>query len=92
MITDSIGHTRGYHLVSTALRDAGMEVVLGGIQVPKEIAITAMQEDVDAIGYHIMCMWRTEPTIVLLVLYMFLTNIYQWQVIAVTCSREFYSW
>ncbi len=55
MITDSIGHTRGYHLVSTALRDAGIEVILGGIQVPKEIASTAIQEDVDAIGYHVMC-------------------------------------
>lgn len=55
MITDSMGHTRGYHLVSTALRDAGVEVILGGIQTPKQIANTAIQEDVDAVGYHIMC-------------------------------------
>ena len=30
-------------------------VVLGGVQMPKEIASAAGQEDVDAIGYHIMC-------------------------------------
>jgi len=55
MITDSIGHTRGYHLVSTILRDAGAEVILGGLQTPSEIASAAVQEDVDMIGYHIMC-------------------------------------
>lgn len=55
MITDSNGHTRGYHLVSTALRDAGMEVIMGGVQAPREIAVTAIQEDVDVVGYHIMC-------------------------------------
>ena len=55
MISDSTGHTRGYHLVATVLRDAGIEVVLGGVQMPKEIANTAVQEDVDAVGYHIMC-------------------------------------
>ena len=55
MVTDSIGHTRGYHLVSTALRDAGLEVILGGVQTPSEVAGTVVQEDVDVVGYHIMC-------------------------------------
>jgi hypothetical protein len=47
-------HQRGYWLISTSLRQAGFEVILGGIQVPKEIVATAVQEDVDIIGYHIM--------------------------------------
>lgn len=47
-------HQRGYWVVANALRNAGMEVILGGIQTPREIVQTAIQEDVDVIGYRIM--------------------------------------
>ncbi|UCG08072.1 MAG: cobalamin-dependent protein [Desulfobacterales bacterium] len=47
-------HQRGYWVLASALRDAGIEVVLGGIQTPEEIVQTAIQEDVDIIGYRIM--------------------------------------
>jgi methylmalonyl-CoA mutase C-terminal domain/subunit len=47
-------HKRGYYIIAAALRDAGIEVILGGCQIPREIAETALQEDVDIIGYHIM--------------------------------------
>lgn len=40
--------------MASAFRDAGIEVVLGGIQTPEEIVQTAIQEDVDIIGYRIM--------------------------------------
>jgi (2R)-ethylmalonyl-CoA mutase len=36
------------------LRDAGLEVILGGIQIPSEMVQTAIHEDVDIIGYRIM--------------------------------------
>jgi methylmalonyl-CoA mutase C-terminal domain/subunit len=55
LANDSVGHTRGYYLIAQTLREAGMEVILGGVQMPREIAITSIQEDVDVIGYHIMC-------------------------------------
>lgn len=51
---DDYYHQRGYWVVIHALRNAGLEVILGGIQTPREIAATAMQEDVDIIGYRIM--------------------------------------
>ena len=51
---DDLTHQRGYWLVATILKQSGFEVILGGVQVPKEIAETAIQEDVDMIGYHIM--------------------------------------
>lgn len=54
LIRDDELHTRGYYVVAQALREAGMEVVLGGTQTPTEAAATAAQEDVDLIGYHIM--------------------------------------
>lgn len=54
LIRDDELHTRGYYVVAQALREAGMEVVLGGVQTPREAAATAAQEDVDLIGYHIM--------------------------------------
>jgi methylmalonyl-CoA mutase C-terminal domain/subunit len=54
MSRDDQYHQRGYWVVVHALRNAGMEVVLGGVQVPMEIAATALQEDVDVIGYRIM--------------------------------------
>ena len=47
-------HQRGYWVLATAFRDAGLEVLLGGIQTPEEIVQTALQEDVDIIGYRIM--------------------------------------
>ncbi|MDA8335918.1 MAG: cobalamin-dependent protein [Peptococcaceae bacterium] len=47
-------HQRGYWVVTTAVRNAGMEVILGGIQTPAEMVRTAVQEDVDIIGYRIM--------------------------------------
>jgi methylmalonyl-CoA mutase C-terminal domain/subunit len=51
---DETGHSMGYHTIATALRDAGMEVILGGTQIPREIARTAIEEDVDIIAYRIM--------------------------------------
>ncbi len=45
------GHTTGGEVVSTILRDAGIEVVyLGVYQTPEMIIEAAVQEDVDAIG------------------------------------------
>ena len=51
---DDALHQRGYWVVAHALREAGVEVILGGIQIPREIVETAIQEDVDVIGYRIM--------------------------------------
>jgi len=51
---DETGHSMGYHTIATALRNAGMEVILGGSQIPREIAHTAVQEGVDVIAYRIM--------------------------------------
>src|SRR5688572_15016433 len=48
------GHDRGVKIVATALRDAGIEVVYLGIHnTPAEVAVSAVQEDVDAIGLSI---------------------------------------
>ena len=47
-------HWRGAITVSMALRNAGVEVVYGGNQTPQEIAQTALQEDVDAVGLSIL--------------------------------------
>jgi len=47
-------HQRGYWVVANALKNAGLEVILGGIQTPAEIARTAMIEGVDLIGFRIM--------------------------------------
>ncbi|MDD5094584.1 MAG: cobalamin-dependent protein [Dehalococcoidia bacterium] len=46
-------HWRGPVVVSSALRDAGMEVIFGGRMRYDEIANTAIQEDVDVIGLNI---------------------------------------
>ena len=49
------GHDRGAKVVARALRDAGFEVVYTGLhQTPDMIAVTAVQEDVDAVGLSIM--------------------------------------
>jgi methylmalonyl-CoA mutase C-terminal domain/subunit len=45
------GHDRGVKVVARMLRDAGFEVVYGGLrQTPDTIAETALQEDVDVVG------------------------------------------
>lgn len=48
------GHWRGMIAVSSALRDAGFEVIYGGHMLPPEIATTAVQEDVDIVGLSIL--------------------------------------
>ena len=48
------GHWRGMIAVSSALRDAGFEIVYGGNMRPPEIATTALQEDVDIVGLSIL--------------------------------------
>jgi methylmalonyl-CoA mutase C-terminal domain/subunit len=47
-------HQRGYWVVAKILSDAGVEVILGGIQTPEEIVQTAIHEDADIIGYRLM--------------------------------------
>lgn len=48
------GHDRGIKIVARALRDAGIEVVYLGIHnTPRDIVLSAIQEDVDAIGLSI---------------------------------------
>ena len=43
------GHDRGVKVVARILRDAGFEVIYGGLfQTPETIAATAIDEDVDA--------------------------------------------
>ena len=45
------GHDRGLNLVSAVLKNAGLEVIYGGLrQTPQMIARTAVQENVDFIG------------------------------------------
>lgn len=45
------GHDRGAKVVARTLRDAGHEVIYSGLhQTPSQIAETAVQEDVDAVG------------------------------------------
>jgi methylmalonyl-CoA mutase, C-terminal domain len=49
------GHDRGAKIVARGLRDAGMEVVYTGLhQTPEQIAVTAVQEDADAVGISIL--------------------------------------
>ena len=45
------GHDRGILVVAMACRDAGMEVIYGGLHLtPQEIAMMAVQEGVDVVG------------------------------------------
>ncbi|HTZ10669.1 MAG TPA: cobalamin-dependent protein [Acidimicrobiales bacterium] len=45
------GHDRGVKVVARILRDAGFEVIYGGLrQTPQTIAETTLQEDVDVVG------------------------------------------
>ena len=49
------GHDRGAKTITRALRDHGFEVIYTGLhQTPEQIAETALQEDVDAVGLSIM--------------------------------------
>ena len=49
------GHDRGARVIAYGLRDAGLEVVYTGLrQSPAQIAMAAVQEDVDAIGLSIL--------------------------------------
>ncbi len=49
------GHDRGAKVVARALRDAGNEIIYSGLhQTPDQIAETAIQEDVDAIGLSVL--------------------------------------
>jgi methylmalonyl-CoA mutase C-terminal domain/subunit len=43
-------HWRGSIMVARALRDAGMEVIYLGNQLPDEIVEAAIQEDADIVG------------------------------------------
>lgn len=45
------GHDRGAKIVARFLRDAGFEVVYTGLhRTPEEVAMAAVQEDVDVVG------------------------------------------
>jgi methylmalonyl-CoA mutase C-terminal domain/subunit len=45
------GHDRGAKVVARALRDAGCEVIYTGLhQTPEQIAVIAVQEDVNGVG------------------------------------------
>ncbi|MDH3328562.1 MAG: cobalamin B12-binding domain-containing protein [Desulfobulbaceae bacterium] len=49
------GHDRGAKFIARALRDAGFEVIYTGIRrTPEEIAASAIQEDVAAVGLSSM--------------------------------------
>jgi len=49
------GHDKGVLLISSILRDAGMEVIYTGLRrTPAECVNTAIQEDVDIIGISIL--------------------------------------
>lgn len=49
------GHDRGARVVTYGLRDAGFEVIYTGLrQTPEQIAVAAVQEDVDVIGLSVL--------------------------------------
>ena len=49
------GHDRGVKVVARALRDAGFEVIYTGLhRTPEEVAVAAVQEDVDVVGVSIL--------------------------------------
>jgi len=49
------GHDRGAKIIARALRDAGFEVIYTGLfQTPEQVAATALQEDVDAVGISML--------------------------------------
>ncbi|MDE0674520.1 MAG: cobalamin-dependent protein [bacterium] len=47
------GHWRGVAVVARALREAGFEVILGGMLRPSEMASVAAAEDVDLVGINV---------------------------------------
>ena len=49
------GHDRGAKVVARALRDAGFEVIYTGLrQTPEQIAVAALQEDVNVVAMSIL--------------------------------------
>ena len=48
-------HNRGIFTVAGMLKDAGMEVVLIGNELPERIIEAAIQEDVDVVGISTYC-------------------------------------
>ncbi len=49
------GHDRGAKVIARALRDAGFDVVYTGLrQTPEQVALAAIQEDVDIIGVSLL--------------------------------------
>ena len=49
------GHDRGAKVVASALRDAGMEVIYGGLhQTPAMVVETVVQEDVEVVGLSVL--------------------------------------
>ena len=63
---DDYYHQRGYWVVAKILSNAGIEVILGGIQTPSQVVQTALSEDIDIIGYRIM---NASPKIMMEVLF-----------------------
>jgi methylmalonyl-CoA mutase C-terminal domain/subunit len=55
-------HDRAIGTIALALRNAGMEVILLDYRLPEEIAVTAMQEDVDVIGVSFMSGGQVDVT------------------------------
>ena len=49
------GHDRGVKIVARALRDAGMDVIYMGLhRSAEEVALAAIQEDVDVLGISLL--------------------------------------
>ena len=49
------GHDRGVKVVARALRDAGMDVIYTGLhRSAEEVAMSAVQEDVDILGVSLL--------------------------------------
>jgi methylmalonyl-CoA mutase cobalamin-binding domain/chain len=68
---DDFHHQRGYWVLAKAMSNFSFEVVLGGIQTPREIVQAAIQENVDIIGYRIM---NGAPNILISKLYSIMTE------------------
>jgi len=48
-------HDRGAKIIARAFRDAGMEVIYTGLgQTPEQIAVAALQEDIDVLALSIL--------------------------------------
>jgi methylmalonyl-CoA mutase, C-terminal domain len=49
------GHDKGVKVLATILRDSGCEVIYTGLhQTPGQIALAALQEDVDVVGLSML--------------------------------------